>query len=106
MTEIVNVKMPFRRKTSGLPWQNNIACNSVPQVAKVQNFSVKLNFLKCKKGPQRYIEFLNHHKNSLPRHSEELTRFFIFKLLKETNKFYISNDLTRNFEQLIKPNGT
>ena len=45
-----------------------------------------------------YIGFRNYYRNYIPRLSERLTPFF--KLLKETNKFYISTELTSNFEQL------
>ena len=69
-----------------------------PQVDKVKDFLAKLNFPKSKKGLQRYIGFLNYYRNYIPRLSERLTPFF--KLLKETNKFYISTELTSNFEQL------
>ena len=51
-----------------------------------------------KKSLQRYIGFLNCYRNDIPRVSERLIPFF--KLLKETNKFYNSNKLTSNFEQL------
>ena len=69
-----------------------------PQVDKVKDFLTKLKFPKSKKGLQRYIGFLNYYRNYIPRLSERLTPFF--KLLKETNKFYISTELTSNFEQL------
>ena len=69
-----------------------------PQVDKVKDFLAKLKFPKSKKGLQRYIGFLNYYKNYIPRLSERLTPFF--KLLKETNQFYISTELTSNFEQL------
>ena len=69
-----------------------------PQVDKVKDFLAKLKFPKSKKGLQRYIGFLNYYRNYIPRLSERLTPFF--KLLKETNKFYISTELTCNFEQL------
>ena len=69
-----------------------------PQVDKVKGFSAKLTFPKSKKGLQCYIGFLNYYRNYIPRLSERLTPFF--KLLKETNKLYISTELTSNFEQL------
>ena len=69
-----------------------------PQVDKVKDFLTKLKFPKSKKGLRRYIGFLNYYRNYIPRLSEPLTPFF--KLLKETNKFYISTELTSNFEQL------
>ena len=69
-----------------------------PQVDKVKELLAKLKFPKSRKGLQRYIGFLNYYRNYIPRLSERLTPFF--KLLKETNKFYISTELTSNFEQL------
>ena len=70
-----------------------------PQVDKVKDFPAKLNFPKSKKGLQKYIGFLNCYRKNIPRLSERFTPFF--KLLKETNTFYISNELASNFEQLI-----
>ena len=67
-------------------------------VDKVKNFLDILKFPKSKKGLQRYTGFLNYYRIYIPRLSERLGPFF--KLLKETNKFYISNELTSNFEQL------
>ena len=62
-----------------------------PQVDKVRDFLAKLKFPESKKGLQRYIGFLNYYRNYIPRLSERLTPFF--KILKETNKFYISIEL-------------
>ena len=67
-----------------------------PQVDRVKNFPDKFNFPKPKNGLRRYIGFLNYHRNYMPRFSEGLTPFF--KLLMEAIKFYISNELTSNFE--------
>ena len=69
-----------------------------PQVYKVKDFLAKLEFPESKKSLQMYIGFLNYYRNFIPSLSERLTPFF--KLLKETNKFYISTDFTSNFEQL------
>ena len=69
-----------------------------PQVDKVKDFLAKLKFPNSRKGLQRYIGFLNYYRNYIPRLSERLTSFF--KVLKKTNKFYISTELTSNFVQL------
>ena len=68
------------------------------QVDKVKDFLAKLKFPKSKKDLQMYIGFLNYYINYIPRLSERHILFF--KLLKETNKCYISIELTSNFEQL------
>ena len=69
-----------------------------PQLDKVKDFLAKLKFPKSKKGLQRYIGFLNYYRKYIPLFSERFTLFF--KILKETNKFYISTELTSSFEQL------
>ena len=69
-----------------------------PQVDEVEDVLAKLKIPKFKKGFQRYIGFLYHYRNYLPRLSERLTPFF--KLLKETNKFHISNE--RIFSNLLR----
>ena len=68
-----------------------------PQVDKVKDFLAKPKFRRSKKGFQRYIGFLHFYRNYIPRLSERLTPFF--KLLKETNKFYISTEFTSNWQK-------
>ena len=91
-------KCHFGRKQVDFLGRTIIREGVSPQVEKVKNFLDKLKFPKSKKSLQRYIGFLNSYSNCIPRLSERLTPFF--KLLKETNKIYISNELTSNFEQL------
>ena len=91
-------KRHFGVKQVDFPGRTHTPEGISPQVDKVMNLPVELKFPKSKKGLQRYIGFLNYYRNCLPRVSERLTPFF--KLLKETDKFYISNELTSNFEQL------
>ena len=64
----------------------------IPQADKVKDFLAKLSFPNSKKGLQRYFGFLNYYRNYIPRLSERLTPSF--------KKFYISTELTSNFEQL------
>ena len=71
-----------------------------PQADKVKDFLSKLIFPKSKKALQRSIGFLNYYRNYIPRLFERLSPFF--KLLKETNKFYIPTNLVEEFTSLNK----
>ena len=71
-----------------------------PQVDKLKDFLSKLQFRKSKKVLQRYIGFLNYYRNYIPRLSERLSP--LFKLLKETSKFYVPTNLVEDFTNLIK----
>ena len=69
-----------------------------PQTEKVKQFFQKLKFPKPKKALQRYIGFLNHYRNYIPRLSEKLSPFF--KLLKETSQFCLQNTVLDTFKEL------
>ena len=90
--------MLLYRKTNGFrfPPQNNNAWESVFQSCQSQKHLGKRNFPKSKKRLQKYIGLRNLHTTIL----RNTQTFFTF--LKDTNEFYISNDLTTNFEQLNK----
>ena len=71
-----------------------------PQVEKVKKFFEKLKFPKSKKripNIHRISEKLQKLYTTTLR-----TTYTFFKPLKETNKFYISNDLTEVFEHFNK----
>ena len=46
-----------------------------PQAHKIQNFLIKLRFLKSKKALQRYLGFVNNYRNYIPRMVEKLNPF-------------------------------
>ena len=47
----------------------------LPQSHKIQNFLNKLRFPKSKKALQRYLRFVNYHRNYIPRMVEKLNPF-------------------------------
>ena len=46
-----------------------------PQARKIQNFLDKIRFPKSKKALQRYLGFVNYHRNYIPRMAEKLKPF-------------------------------
>ena len=72
-----------------------------PQEQKIAKFLEKVKFPRSKKALQRYIGFLKHYQNYIPRLAERLTPFF--QLLKTTDtktKNPITPDTMREFREL------
>ena len=69
-----------------------------PQKQNVQNFLEKTKFPKSKKALQRYLGFLNYHRNYVPRLSERLAPFY--KMLKNDEKVLVSKELVQQFEEI------
>ena len=68
-----------------------------PQKQNVQNFLEKTKVPKSKKAWQRFLGFLNYHKNYVPRLSERLTPFY--KMLKSDEKVLVSRELVQQFDE-------
>ena len=64
------------------------------QYHKIQNFLNKLRFSKSKKVLQRYLGFVNYHRNYTPRMVEKLNPFY--KLLKAEVPINITSELKKN----------
>ena len=72
-----------------------------PQKQKIAKFLEKFKFPRSKKAFQRYIGFLEHYRNYIPRLAERLTPFF--QLLKTTDtktKIPITPDLMKEFREI------
>ena len=69
-----------------------------PQARKIQNFLAKLRFPKSKKTLQRYLGFVNYHRNYIPRMAEKLNPFY--KLLKTEVPINITSDLKETFDSV------
>ena len=79
-----------------------ITTNAVaPQKQKIAKFLEKIKIPRSKKALQRYIGFLNYHRNYIPRLAERLTPFF--QLLKTTDaktKVPITPDIMKEFREI------
>ena len=72
-----------------------------PKKQQITKFVEKVNFPRSKKALQRYIGFLNHYRNFIPRLAKRLTPFF--QLLKTTDakaKIPINPDIMKEFKEL------
>ena len=69
-----------------------------PQRPRVQNFLENTKFPKSKKALQRYLGFLNHYRNYVPRLSEKLTPFF--KLHTKDENVLVTPDLLEKFTEI------
>ena len=71
-----------------------------PQKQNVQNFLEKTKFPKSKKALQRYLGFLNYHRNYNPRLSERLAPFY--KIMKSDKKVLVLKEFSSNLKKSIK----
>ena len=69
-----------------------------PQKERITNFLEKTKFPKSKKALQRYLCFLNHYRNYIPRLSEKLDPFF--QLLKKDEKVLVTTELIQQFNEI------
>ena len=72
----------------------------LPQSHKNQNFLNKLRFPKSKKVLQRYLGFVNYHRNYIPRMAEKLNP--LYKLLKAEAAINITSELKETFDSVKK----
>ena len=72
----------------------------LPQSHKIQNFLIKLRFLKSKKVLQRYLGFIKYYKKYNPRVAEKPNPFY--KLLKEEVPINITSELKETFDSVNK----
>ena len=72
----------------------------LPQSHKIQNFSNKLRFPKSKKALQRYLGFVNYHRNYIPRMAEKPNP--LYKLLKSEVPINITSKLKETFDSVNK----
>ena len=72
----------------------------LPQSHKIQNFLNKLTLPKSKKALQRYLGFVNYHRNYIPRTAEKLNPFH--KLLKAEVPINITSELKETFDSVNK----
>ena len=71
------------------------------QKQKTAKFLEKVKFPRSKKTLQRYIGFLNYHRNYLPRLAERLTPFFqLFKTTDTKTKIPITPDIMKEFREI------
>ena len=72
-----------------------------PQARKIKNFLDKLRFPKSKMALQRYLGFVNHYRNYVPRMAEKLNPFY--NLLKTEVPINITSELKKkHFVRSIK----
>ena len=70
------------------------------QARKNQNFLDKLGFSKSKTALQRYLGFVNYHRNYIPRMAEKLNPFY--KLLKREVPINITSELKETIDSVNK----
>ena len=69
-----------------------------PQRQSVQNVLEKPKFPMSKMDLQRYLDFLNYHRNYVPRLSERLAPSY--KMLKSDEKVQVLKELVQQFEEI------
>ena len=77
-----------------------------PQKVEIAKFLEESKFPRSKKALQRYIAFLKHYQNYLPRLAERLTPFFqLLKTTENKTKIPITPDLMKEFREINETQG-